>query len=82
MAWWIISRCQIARNNIIGQEAGCSAVFASKVGAGKFVDLSAHYGPTGGGDGSRQFTFEQFLQKSEVKTAQKILRSVSTKPRG
>jgi hypothetical protein len=63
-------------NNIIGQEAGCSAVFASKAGAGKFVDLSAWYG-SGAGEGTKPFGYDLFIQKPEVQTAQKILRSVS-----
>jgi hypothetical protein len=63
-------------NNIIGQEAGCSAVFASKAGAGKFVDLTARYG-SGAGGGTKSFTFDQFTQKPEVQTAEKILRSAA-----
>jgi hypothetical protein len=62
-------------NNVIGQEAGCSAVFSSKAGAGKFVDLSAWYGA--GGEGTKSFSFDQFMQKSEVQTAAKILRSTT-----
>jgi hypothetical protein len=61
--------------NIIGQEAGCSAVFASKAGVGKFVDLTAWYGS--GSEGTKSFTFDQFTQKPEVQTAEKILRSAT-----
>ncbi len=62
-------------HNVIGQEAGCSAVFASKAGAGKFVDLSAWYGS--GDEGTQSFTLDQFTQKPEIQTAEKVLRSVT-----
>jgi len=62
-------------HDIIGQEAGCSAVFGSKAGAGRFVDLSAWYG--NGAEGTKSFTFGQFTQKPEVQTAEKILRSAA-----
>jgi hypothetical protein len=50
-------------------------VFTGKAGAGHYVDLSGWYGS--GAEGTRSFAFDQFVQKPEVQTVEKILRSVS-----